>query len=220
MPFRRPIKPKMHRDTARCIFTFQADIPERARPIFIARGRLLIYNICNAVRHTAHTASTRRGVRRLQEKGVTGLTYSIFWLAVFLITVVIEAITVGLASIWFAVGALASLIAALCGAPLWLQIALFVVVSIAALIFMRPLAKKYVDLRRTPTNADRLLGMTGIVSEQIDNIRGTGAVTIDGKTWSARSLSGSAISAGALVKPVKIDGVKLIVEEAAVTAEK
>ena len=148
------------------------------------------------------------------------MEYNIFWFAVFIISVIVEAMTVGLASIWFAAGALVSLIASLCRAPLWLQAVLFFAVSAAALVFLRPLTKKYVDSRKTPTNADRLIGMKGVVSEQIDNIRGTGAVTTGGKTWTARSVSGSVIPAGTLVRAVRIEGVKLMVEEEEITAER
>lgn len=130
-------------------------------------------------------------------------------LAVFLLA---EAATVGLAAIWFACGALVALILALLHLPLWVQIAAFIVVSSVSLAATRPLAQKYLNAKRKPTNADRVLNMVGIVTEDIDNVLNTGAVSVGGKVWTARSESGAPIQNGALVKPVAIDGVKLIVQ--------
>ena len=134
-----------------------------------------------------------------------------FWLAAFILFGVVEAATVSLTSIWFAVGALAALIAAALGAPLWLQVTLFILASAVSLALTRPLAKKLLGKRPVPTNTDRILGKTCEVTETIDNVAGTGAVYVDGKTWSARSRSGEVISAGALVQVLSIEGVKLMV---------
>ena len=113
------------------------------------------------------------------------------WLIAMVVLLVVEAIVPGLISIWFALGALAALIAAALNAPLWLQVAWFFVVSIAALAVTRPLAKKYVNSRVKPTNADMILGKECVVTEEIDNVRGTGAVSVGGKIWTARSADGS-----------------------------
>ena len=133
------------------------------------------------------------------------------WLVALIVFAVLEAATIGLTSIWFAFGSLAALFASLFNAPLWLQIALFVIVSGTTLAFTRPLAVKYLDGRKKATNADRVLEMVGVVTSSIDNVFATGTVKIDGKEWSARSMSGIRIEKGALVRPVMIDGVKLIV---------
>lgn len=140
-----------------------------------------------------------------------GMTITTLWLIVMVLFLVVEAATVGLVCIWFAVGALAALIAALLGAEIWLQIVLFLVVSAVALYFTRPLAKKYVNAKVEPTNADMVIGKECRVTEAIDNIAGTGAVYVDGKTWTARSESDEVIPEGALVTAKSIDGVKLIV---------
>lgn len=124
---------------------------------------------------------------------------------------VIEAVTVGLVCIWFAAGALIALFAAMLGAQLWLQIVTFLVVSAATLYFTRPLVRRYVNSRVEPTNADMLIGKECRVTETVDNIAGTGAVYIDGKTWTARSEDDEVIPEGALVTAKSIDGVKLIV---------
>jgi len=133
------------------------------------------------------------------------------WLAALVLFTILEAATVNLVSVWFAVGSLAALIAAVCGGPLWLQIALFLAVSGAVLAFVRPLAKKLVSTRRRPTNADRVIGRVCTVTEDVDNIAGRGAVFVDGKTWTARSAGGAPIPKGTLVRPLAIEGVKLMV---------
>ncbi len=134
------------------------------------------------------------------------------WAVAVIVFLILEGATAGLTSIWFAIGAAAALVSALLKAPLWLQIALFVIVSVAALLITRPLAKKYVDAKRQATNADRYIGAEGTVTETINNTAGTGTVSMGGKLWTARSFSGSVIPKGALVKARGIEGVKLIGE--------
>ena len=136
----------------------------------------------------------------------------IFWAVAVVAFVILELATVGLASIWFALGALCALIAALLGAPVWLQIVWFAIVSIATLLLTRPLAKKYINSRATATNADRVIGKKAVVKERIDELAGTGAVLADGKMWSARTVDGSAAEPGDIVTVREIRGVKLIVE--------
>ena len=139
---------------------------------------------------------------------------SIVWLVLMVLLFIIEAATAGRTVIWFALGALAALIAALFGAQIWLQVLWFLVVSIATLWFTRPLALKYLNGRSVATNADRVVGMEGVVCEDIDNLAGTGAVKLDGKEWTARSDSGANIPSGSVVKVRRIEGVKLIVDAA------
>ena len=144
----------------------------------------------------------------------TNVSMAVVWLIAMAVFLIVEGIVPGLVSIWFAVGALAALIAAMVGAPLWLQLVWFVLVSIAALALTRPLARKYVNGRVTPTNADRILGKECVVRETIDNLRGTGAVAVDGKVWTARMLNENETAReGETVIARRIDGVKLIVEK-------
>lgn len=140
-----------------------------------------------------------------------GMTMTTLWLVIMVLFLVVEAATVGLVCIWFAVGALIALLAAMCGAQLWLQIVLFLVASAATLYFTRPLVKRYVNSKVEPTNADMVIGKECRVTETVDNIAGTGAVYVDGKTWTARSESDEVIPEGTLVTAKSIDGVKLIV---------
>ncbi len=90
----------------------------------------------------------------------------------------------------------------------------FIAVSVGVLLTLRPFTRKYVNGSKHPTNADRVLGTVCPVTEDIDNIRGTGSVSVDGKVWSARTRDGANIEKGTLVRPVSIEGVKLIVERA------
>lgn len=140
-----------------------------------------------------------------------GMTMTTLWLVIMVLFLVVEAATVGLVCIWFAVGALAALIVALLGAGIWLQIVIFIAVSALALYFTRPLVKKYVNSKVEPTNADMVIGKECRVTETVDNIAGTGAVYVDGKTWTARSADDEVIPEGTLVTAKSIDGVKLIV---------
>ena len=110
---------------------------------------------------------------------------SVVWLVLMVVLLIVEAATAGLTCIWFALGALAALIAALFDAAVWLQVVWFLVVSILTLWLTRPLALKYLNSRKVATNADRVVGAEGVVSEDIDNIAGTGAVKLDGKEWTA-----------------------------------
>lgn len=137
---------------------------------------------------------------------------SIVWLALMVLLLILEAATAGLTSIWFALGALAALIASFFGGALWLQLVWFFAVSLLTLWLTRPLALKYLNSRRVATNADRVIGAEAVVTEDIDNIAGSGAVHVDGHEWTARSGSGANIAKGAVVRVERIEGVKLIVD--------
>ena len=136
---------------------------------------------------------------------------TVFWAAAIVVFLVVEGMTAGLITIWFAVGALAALLAAVFGAPIWLQLVWFFVISIAALFFTRPLARKYLNSKTQATNADMYIGKECVVLETIDNVAGTGAVKVAGKVWTARSADGAVIREGARAEALRIEGVKLIV---------
>lgn len=138
------------------------------------------------------------------------MTY--IWLAVLIGAIVLEIVTTQIVSVWFAVGALASLIATLAGVSnVWIQVLIFVVVSAIAVIVTRPLVKKLVNKQAEPTNADMVLGKTGIVTEKIDNLAPSGLVKVNGSVWTARSADGSVIAEGERVVIKEISGVKLLV---------
>lgn len=142
------------------------------------------------------------------------------WLIVFIACIVIEIITMGLTTIWFAGGALIAAVGAALNAPLWLQVVLFFLVSLVLLYFTRPIAVKYFNKDRIRTNAESLVGRQAIVISEIDNLQGIGQVTVGGQEWSARTtVEGITLPVGSVVIIRAISGVKLMVEEKAVRAE-
>ena len=136
------------------------------------------------------------------------------WLIIFVACIVVEILTMGLTTIWFAGGSLIASVAAAIGAPLWLQIVLFVAVSLLLLYFTRPIAVKYFNRDRVKTNAESLVGKQAIVISEIDNLQGIGQVTVGGQEWSARTTEeGITLPVGSVVIIRAISGVKLMVEE-------
>lgn len=138
----------------------------------------------------------------------------IIWLAVLIICLVLEAATLGLTSIWFAFGALASLIFSLLGVSIFIQILIFIIVSICLLYFTRPIAVKVLKIGHVKTNYESIIGKIGIVTEDIDNLASMGQVKVEGQVWSCRTLSGMQITKGQKVIVKEVKGVKLIVEKA------
>ena len=136
------------------------------------------------------------------------------WLIIFVACIVIEIISMGLTTIWFAGGALIAAVAAALDVPLWVQIVLFVLVSLVLLYFTRPIAVKYFNKDRIKTNAESLVGKQAIVISEIDNLQGIGQVTVEGKEWTARTVTdGVTLPTGSVVIIRAISGEKLMVEE-------
>jgi len=133
------------------------------------------------------------------------------WTAVIIIAIALEAATAQLVSIWFAGGGLAGLIAHFLHAPFWLQVIAAAVATLILLLATRPLVRRFLRGKETRTNADRVVGRTAVVTEPIDNVLAKGRVSVLGSDWTARSLDGGAIPAGAQVRVERIEGVKLIV---------
>lgn len=136
-----------------------------------------------------------------------------FWLALLVVLLLIEIATLGLVTIWFAGGALAATLARVAGAPVGVQIVLFLAVSLLLLYFTRPVAVRYFNRGRTRTNVESMAGKTGIVTGRIDNVQGSGQVTVDGMEWTARSETDAVIEEGTVVTVRGVRGVKLMVEE-------
>ncbi len=133
------------------------------------------------------------------------------WIAAVVVLLIIEVATTQLVTIWFAVGALAGLVACIADLQLAWQCVAFIAVSALALAVTRPFVKRFAKKDFNPTNADRCIGETALVTEDIDNKNEKGAAKVNGIEWTARSLDGSPIEKGRSVKIEKIDGVKLIV---------
>ena len=136
----------------------------------------------------------------------------ILWLVLLILFLVAEGATAAVTTIWFAIGAVAAMIAALLGAEIWLQVVLFAAVSVICLLALRPVLKKYLDPKKTKTNIDALIGKQALVQEDIDNVSGTGRVKLDGMQWSARSADGEKIEKDTIVVVEKIEGVKVFVK--------
>ena len=143
---------------------------------------------------------------------------AIIWLVLTVVFLAAEAATVTVISLWFAAGALSAMTAALLGGGIWLQTGVFLAVSAIALTALRPLVRKYLTPKLTATNVDSVIGSVGIVTAPIDNIASVGQIKLNGMEWTARSSSGEAIPEGIRVKVDRIEGVKVFVSPAEVTA--
>ena len=141
-----------------------------------------------------------------------GMEFKVAWLALLILFSVGEAITVGLTSIWFAVGSLGALLCALAGGNVWLQTGVFLALSGLTLALVRPLAKKFLTPSYSATNADRVIGQEAVVTQTIDNLHGQGQVNIAGQSWTARSEDDAIIPEGELVRVLRIEGVKVFVK--------
>ena len=138
---------------------------------------------------------------------------TVVWLCAVIGFTVIEAFTVQMMCIWFAAASLVTLVFTIFGAPLFLQGIVFIVCTIALLVFTRPIVKKLTKAPRAYTNADRALGAVAIVIEEINNDEARGQVKVNSQQWSARSAAGTIIPPGTRVVVRYIEGVKLIVDE-------
>ena len=135
------------------------------------------------------------------------------WLGIAIALMVVEMMTVGLLTIWFAIGALIAMVLAFCGAGTAWQITIFLVSSAILLVLTRPLVKKYINNKHVKTNVDAIVGMKGRVVEAINGIEGTGAVLVDGKTWSAKAENDTTvIPVDKIVTVQEVSGVKLLVK--------
>ena len=136
--------------------------------------------------------------------------WSIIWLALLILFVILEAVTVQLICIWFAAGSLAAMLVSSLGGPIWLQLLVFFTLSIVLFALLWPLAKKHFKPKLVATNADALAGKVCKVTEAIDPLEG-GRVKVGDVTWSARSEGNKVIPAGEQVKILKIQGAKVFV---------
>jgi membrane protein implicated in regulation of membrane protease activity len=132
-----------------------------------------------------------------------------FWLGLFLLAVIFEAATVDFVAIWFAVGSIPAFILALIDAPVWLQVSVFLIITIILIAFTRPYMLKYFKKNQIKTNVYTMIGKTAVVSEAITP-NTVGSVKVRGQVWSA--IASASIPVGTEVRILEIEGVKLIVE--------
>lgn len=140
------------------------------------------------------------------------MDYGLAWLGVVVVCVIIEALTVSLTTIWFAIGAIVAWIVNTAGFELHVQIIIFLIVAVLCLIVTRPIAVKKLKIGKTRTNADSLIGEFVKVYSTINNINNEGTIMVRGQMWSAKSIDDNIIEKDELVCIKEIRGVKLIVE--------
>ena len=133
------------------------------------------------------------------------------WIILAIVFLAVEFGTVALISLWFVGGAVAALAVCLLGGPLWLQVLIFGLVSLALLLMVRPFLKKYIDPKKVRTNVDAMRGKQAVLLETVDNLAATGSLELSGVVWTARSADGSVIPAGTVVNIQGVEGVKVLV---------
>lgn len=138
---------------------------------------------------------------------------SICWLIVFLVLLVIEIFTLGLTTVWFAIGAVAAFISTLAGANVIVQMVLFLAVSIITLIATRPIAVKYFSKGIEKTNIEGIIGKNVVITQRIPDVNTTGKASLNGEIWIARSLENEPLEEGELAEIIAVEGVKLIVKK-------
>lgn len=139
---------------------------------------------------------------------------NLIWIGLFIILLIIEVFTVGLTTIWFAIGALAAAGVNTLGANLIIQVIVFLAVSIMLMIFTRPWAAKHLNKNRLKTNYESKIGEIIKITERVDNLRQTGRSIVDGQEWTVRSQDNNVIlEKDELAKVISVSGVKLIVEK-------
>ena len=144
---------------------------------------------------------------------------AIVWFALLLVFLIVEAVcAIHLVSIWFAAGSLVAMVAAYLGGPIWLQVALFLVVSCTLVALLWPFIKKFLNPKLKKTNLDAIIGTEGLVTADIDNVSALGQVKLGAMEWTARSTSGKKIPAGILIRVDRIEGVKVFVSPVEVPA--
>ncbi len=140
------------------------------------------------------------------------ITQLIFWSVIFALCIIVEIITLGLTTIWFAGGALIAGITALFSVTFTIQVLIFIVISLVLFFTTRPIARKHFNSdNMEKTNVESLIGREVIVTSAIDNLHSAGQVKVNGLEWTARSADNEIIPEGSLVKINEVQGVKLIV---------
>jgi len=141
----------------------------------------------------------------------------LIWLGLVIVFIVVEAACpIHLVSVWFAAGSLVAVAVALLDGPIWLQVLLFLVVSGGLLAALWPLTKRFLKPKLTATNVDSVIGSTGTVTADIDNVSASGQVKLGAMYWTARSTTGEMITKDTIVRVDRIEGVKVFVSPAQV----
>lgn len=143
-------------------------------------------------------------------KGDVDMSFFVIWIIAIAAFIVIEAVTYQLVSIWFVIGSFAGLIAATVGGSFYIQITVFLIVSLITLIALRPISLRLVKSPELKTNVDSLVGKEALITDTVDNINGSGEAKVNGMIWTARSETDDIIPKGTVATIKRIEGVKLI----------
>jgi len=142
------------------------------------------------------------------------MAYLFFWGILCVVMVIAEFASMQLVSIWFAVGAIGAFCMALADFGFTAQLAVFVLVSVVLLLATRPLLKSVRVKQVARMNADKGIGETAVIIEEVDPAHGTGRARTNGVDWIAVSETGEVIPPETVVIISRIDGAKLIVRRA------
>lgn len=140
------------------------------------------------------------------------MSMTMTWTIILVLSIIIEAITIDLVSIWFGVGSLVALVSQIFHASTTVQIVLFIVVSLICIVGSRPLAKRYLRGNTVKTNLDRMIGEHCLVTDTIQADK-KGEVKVNDRVWFATSLNNEVITAGQYAQVVAIEGSHLIVKK-------
>lgn len=143
---------------------------------------------------------------------MSSISMPIIWAVLVVVFAIIEGVTLGLTSIWFAAGALVALLVSLVNLPIYVQVLVFALVSIIMLVYTRPIAQRKLKVGSEKTNVDSMIGESGVVIKSIEEFH-TGQVKVKGQIWTAISEGGQFIEEGEEVYVVLVEGVKLIVKK-------
>ncbi len=143
-------------------------------------------------------------------------TLLIIWIAILIATLVTEAVSAGMTSIWFSCGAAVAIVVSLLNGPIWLQVIVFFAVSMICLLLFRPLANRYIMPKKTATNYEEAIGKKVKVVERVDNIGETGKVLYNGIEWTARMINDEVfLDKDECGYVMRVEGVKLILSPTA-----
>ncbi|MDO5398919.1 MAG: NfeD family protein [bacterium] len=136
---------------------------------------------------------------------------SLIWLIAVVVFLILEAVTYQLISIWFVFGASAGLISSFVTDNFYIEMGVFLAVSILMLAILRPLSIRLVKKQDFKSNVESLIGKTVLITQEVNNLHNSGQGKVNGMYWTVRSEDDKQIPAGELKRIVRIEGVKLIV---------
>ncbi len=135
----------------------------------------------------------------------------IVWTVLLIVFIIAEVATLGLTFIWFAVGALAALIISFFIKNIYIQGAIFIIVTAITLIFTKKVFVNHLKLGQNKTNVYTLIDKKAVVTKKITTSE-FGQVKVNNQIWTAKTETSDILEDKTVIIK-KIEGVKLIVEE-------